>query len=78
VDCPEVKGSTKKAGDAATEATRRWVKSHSGLVIRTLKTKKQADSFGRYLVEVFGDTDGKQESLNQYLLDEGFAVPYRE
>lgn len=78
VDCPEVKGSTKKAGDAATEATRRWVKSHSGLVIRTLKTKKQADSFGRYLVEVFGDADGKQESLNQYLLDEGFAVPYRE
>jgi len=78
VDCPEVKGSTKKAGDAATEATRRWVKSHSGLVIRTLKTKKQADSFGRYLVEVFGDTDGKQESLNQHLLDEGFAVPYRE
>ena len=78
VDCPEVKGATKKAGDAATEATRRWVKSHAGLVIRTLKTKKQADSFGRYLVEVFGDADGKQESLNQYLLDEGFAVPYRE
>lgn len=78
VDCPEVKGETKKAGDAATEATRSWMKSHGNLVIRTRKTKKQADSFGRYLVEVFGDKDGKQESLNDYLLESGFAVKYRD
>ncbi len=80
IDCPEVKGKTKKAGDAATEATRTWVKSHGSIVVRTVKAKKgQIDSFGRYLAEVLGDNQaGTQSSLGEFLLSEGHAKAYRE
>ena len=82
VNTPERKGATRAAGDKAKAFTERWLANHSGLVIRSRKRDKQhaeKDSFGRYLVEVFGDDEGgRQECLNDALLDSGNAVPFRE
>ena len=62
--------------------TREWLGSHSNIVIRSRKREPghgEKDSFGRYLVEVYGDNDkGKQECLNDALLASGNAVPFRE
>ena len=82
VNTPERKGSTKVAGDKAKAFTERWLKDHANIVIRSRKrdTKHaEKDSFGRYLVEVYGDDEGgRQSCLNDALLDSGNAVPFRE
>ena len=82
VNTPERKGATKKAGDAAWRFATKWLGSHSNIMIRSRKREPGhavEDSFGRYLVEVFGDNDqGEQECLNAALLDSGNAVPFRE
>ena len=82
VNTPERKGSTKKAGDAAWRFVKEWLGSHSNIMIRSRKREPGhavEDSFGRYLVEVYGDNDQfEQECLNAALLDSGNAVPFRE
>jgi micrococcal nuclease len=82
VNTPERKGSTRAAGDRAKAFTERWLATHSDIVIRSRKRDKQhaeRDSFGRYLVEVYGDDEGgRQSCLNDALLDSGNAVLFRE
>lgn len=82
VNTPERKGNTRAAGDRAKAFTERWLATHSDIVIRSRKRDKQhseRDSFGRYLVEVFGDDEGgRQECLNDALLQSGNAVLFRE
>ena len=82
VNTPERKGKTKTAGDAAWRFAKEWLGSHAKLLIRSRKIDPghaEKDSFGRYLVEVYGDNDkGKQECLNDALLSTGNAVPFRE
>ena len=82
VNTPERKGPTRAAGDKAKAFTERWLQSHANIVIRSRKRDKQhseRDSFGRYLVEVFGDDEGgRQECLNDALLQSGNAVLFRE
>ena len=82
VNTPERKAPTKAAGDRAKSFTERWLKDHANIVIRSRKRDKQhadKDAFGRYLVEVFGDDEGGQQScLNDALLQSGNAVPFRE
>jgi micrococcal nuclease len=82
VNTPERKGKTKTAGDAAWRYAKEWLRSHTDIMIRSRKREPghgEKDSFGRYLVEVFGDNEsGKQECLNDDLLDSGNAVPFRE
>ena len=82
VNTPERKGKTKTAGDAAWRFAKEWLGSHGNIMIRSRKREPGhavEDSFGRYLVEVFGDNDqGEQECLNAALLDSGNAVPFRE
>ena len=82
VNTPERKGSTRAAGDRAKAFTERWLQSHANIVIRSRKRDKQhaeRDAFGRYLVEVYGDDEGgRQECLNDALLDSGNAVLFRE
>jgi micrococcal nuclease len=82
VNTPERKGPTRAAGDRAKAFTERWLATHSDIVIRSRKRDKQhaeRDSFGRYLVEVFGDDEGgRQECLNDALLQSGNAVLFRE
>ena len=82
VNTPERKGPTRAAGDRAKAFTERWLATHSDIVIRSRKRDKQhaeRDSFGRYLVEVYGDDEGgRQECLNDALLESGNAVPFLE
>ena len=42
------------------------------------KTHKNPDSFGRYLAIAYicGDVDEGAENVNQWMLDEGYAVSY--
>ena len=82
VNTPEIKGSTREAGMRAKAFTREWLGSHSNLLMRSRKIEPGhaiEDSFGRYLVEVFGDDEkGEQTCLNDALLFTGNAVLFRE
>ncbi len=82
VNTPERKGSTRAAGDRAKAFTERWLRDHTNIVIHSRKRDPrhaEKDSFGRYLVEVYGDDEGGQQScLNDALLESGNAVPFRE
>ena len=82
VNTPERKGSTRAAGDRAKAFTERWLRDHANIVIRSRKRDPkhaEKDSFGRYLVEVFGDDEGgRQECLNDALLESGNGVLFRE
>ena len=74
VNCPEVKGPTKSAGDVATEYTRQWLADHAPLLIQSRRVKT-SDAFHRYLVTIWGE-DGA--CLNDDLLATHNAVPFRE
>jgi len=82
IDCPERRGDTKAAGDAATVYALAWcmraAQSAMGLVyadwplfVQTFKS----DAFGRYLALVWNRTSGA--CLNDDLLATGHAVVYR-
>ncbi len=74
INCPEVHGATKAAGDKATARTTQLIAGLDGdwpLRIHTYKS----DDFGRWLATIWvGDAD---VSINDVLVNEGFAVPYR-
>ena len=82
VNTPEIKGPTREAGMRAKAFTRAWFDSHTNIMIRSRKREPghaEKDAFGRYLVEVFGDDEGGQQScLNDALLQSGNAVPFME
>lgn len=71
VNAPEVTGATKAAGLASKAFVQEWFAvAGSGLVVQTYL----ADSFGRYLAEVWRTTDGA--NLSDDLLAAGMAVPF--
>lgn len=71
VDAPEIKGSTKELGTLSRNALREKVLGKE-VILRTYKDSK--DKYGRWLCEIFvGD-----ENINQWLIDEGYAVTYTE
>lgn len=74
VDTPEVRDSDPDIRARAAEATvfvQQWLSDHSAnLRARTYK----ADSFGRWLAEVYDAETG--EDLGQALMDEGVAQRY--
>jgi len=73
VNCPEVRGLTRAAGDRATEFTREWIlAAGDGEWPFTVQTTK-ADAFGRYLATVWRRVD--KACLNVDLITEGHAVP---
>ncbi len=82
VDAPERKGETRAAGDRAKAFTERWLADRTNVVIRSRQRDKQhaqKDNFGRYLIEIFGDDEGgRQQCLNDALLESGNAVPFRD
>lgn len=72
VNCPEMKGATKAAGQAAKEFAVQWFADRSAeFVVRTVKDKE--DSFGRFLAEIVSGDD----SLGADLLAHGHAVVFR-
>lgn len=73
INCPECRGTTREAGRAATEFTRRWIAESPGVWPFVIKTVK-ADDFGRYLGALYRADTG--ESLSVALVDAGHAVPF--
>ena len=71
INCPERKGATREAGDAAKAAAERWLSHGADLQVRT-KIDKQEDSFGR----VLGDIRRGHESLGSALITSGHAVAF--
>ena len=75
IDAPELKGETLQAGRASRDALRELILDED-VLIRT--EKDEQGSFGRYLGEVFVETEtGEFESVNQILLDRGLAERWR-
>ena len=74
IDVPEIRGENKEAGILAKNRLEDLLmRVGNKCVIRTRKDK-QRGSFGRILGELL--VVDKKVSLNQILIDEGFAVPY--
>ena len=75
VNCPEIHGPSKVAGDAAAAFTRSWLGTNAPgtwpLRIQTVKD----DAFGRWLATVWRVSDGA--CLNDDLLSSGNAVVYK-
>jgi micrococcal nuclease len=88
MDCPELKGATKKAGQEAKEEVLRFIKAEGviGLPLRgktrdwfnknpvfiTLEFVPIKEKFGRYLTRVF--IDGK--NMAEHLIGKGLAKAY--
>lgn len=77
VNCPEIHGATKAAGEAASAFTRDWLRKGVALdawplVIETHLDRRE--KYGRLLARVWRTVDSAE--LNADLLAGGFAVPY--
>lgn len=70
INCPEMHGESKAAGEAARAFTRLWVMGMADadewLILRTYKDKRE--KYGRYLGTIL-PLDANQRSLNGSLLD---------
>jgi micrococcal nuclease len=73
VNCPELHGSTAKAGKDAQTFTASWLWTHSTEITMRSYKAKEREKYGRWLAEIFPVGGGI--SLNQALLDSGNAVP---
>lgn len=75
VNCPELHGTTREAGERAKLFTIGWFEGHGqDIMVRTYKDK--SDSFGRYLAEIVGVGSTGIDSLGADLLLSQNAVPY--
>lgn len=70
INTPELKGATKLKGIAARDRLRELVLNKE-VYIQTVKD----DAFGRWLVTIYLNPVG-EESVNDILLREGWAVPF--
>lgn len=72
INTPEVRGESRPEGQKVRDIVRSRI-SNKWVVIKTHKDKK--GKYGRWLGEIYeSDTE---ESLNQWLLNEGHAVEYK-
>ena len=67
INTPEVRGKSKKEGIVARDALRQRILDKEVI----LKSDRRG-KYGRWLVEIFVEN----ENINQWLLNEGLAVPY--
>ena len=74
VNCPEMKGLNRESGLKAKLATVKWCEATFNRVVVKTHLIRETDSFGRVLAEVWG---GDDTSLADYLIKNGYAVPYR-
>lgn len=74
INCPEIHGPTKAAGDAATAFTTAWLAPTLGVDWPLTIITEKGDSFGRYVAIVWRGDD--PVSLNDALLASGNAVPF--
>jgi micrococcal nuclease len=71
IDTPELRGEEREEGLRVRDNVREMILKKKV----TVKTEKdKSGKYGRWLAEIY--IDGKTESLNQILLNEGMAKPY--
>jgi endonuclease YncB( thermonuclease family) len=75
VNAPELHGPTQAAGLAATLWVTDWLEHATGAWPLLVRTIKDPDHFGRYLVDVWRLEDGA--NLGEALLASGHAVVFR-
>ena len=74
INTPELRGEEKEAGFAARDRLRALLlQVDNKCVIKTVKDD-QKGKYGRILGELL--TSEHEKSLNDILIDEGFAIPY--
>jgi len=72
IDTPEPRGETKEEGQRATRYVQQLVETYGDqVVIQTAKDTK--GKYGRWLVTVWLEDNGGQDSLNARLLKSGMA-----
>ena len=72
IDTPEIRGSSRELGLVARDALRNQILGKK-IIIKTEKDKK--GKYGRWLATIYCGSD---KSINSWLLEEGFAVPYEK
>lgn len=74
INAPELRGEERDAGILARDWLREkmYIAVFDGVGVTLKSIKDTKEKYGRYLVEVF--IDGEERSLNQQLVDNGFAV----
>jgi len=72
INTPEIKGETKHDGLIAKERVVELVLGKE-VIIKTYK--HGTEKYGRYLADIFHKDEAR--SINQILLDEGLAKPYK-
>ncbi len=76
LDTPELRGEEKEAGlrsKAALEA----LLAEGSLVVQTRKAPPSADSFGRYLAQIWVHRpDGTSFDVAEAMISGGYGVPY--
>lgn len=75
VNTPEVRGVQKEKGLESARFVEQLMPVGSTIVFRSVK----ADSFGRWLADVFyEETKGQYENLAERLIADGFGVEYKK
>jgi len=78
INAPEVRGPEREKGKEATEFLRKLIEGKT-LWCRTKKNpKKQQGKYGRWLVDIFIESDGEDNGMNvnRELCRRGHAVVY--
>ncbi len=76
LNAPEITGAEKPLGVAATEAVKAFVEGGQ-LIAQTIRTKKDFDAqgkYGRWRVVLYLLKDNKLWNVNEWLIENGYAV----
>ncbi|MDZ7372944.1 MAG: thermonuclease family protein [candidate division KSB1 bacterium] len=75
IDAPEVRGPERDAGVRARDALRGLILGKQ-VIVRTFKDRK--GKYGRWIAEIWlKQPDGRYLNVNDWMLAQGFATPYR-
>ncbi len=75
INAPEIRGSQRPAGLAARDFLRNLILDKE-VIVQTIKDRK--GKYGRYLAEIWLQTENGWENVNDRMLAEGFARPYSD
>ncbi len=72
INTPELSGTSKQSGIVSRDRLRELIDKKS-IIIKTHKDSKE--KYGRWLADIF--INGADKSINEQLIDEKLAVPYK-
>jgi len=72
IDAPEMRGSERPRGIVSRDALRQAILNKEVLV-KTAKDER--GKYGRYLAEIYLLHGGTYKSVNQWMVDQGYAEP---